>query len=240
MEMKRIARIHTDFASKFGVPRQSGLVPQLQGRIVFEPEYRNVDAVRGMEDFSHLWLVWEFSKAVRKEWSPTVRPPRLGGNRRMGVFATRSPFRPNPIGLSCVKLERIEWEGPEAPVIWVSGVDMMDETPIYDIKPYLPYADSVPDAQAGFTGLTQARTVSVVLPPEVAAASGLPADKLLALTKVLEQDPRPRYQQDPERVYGMTFAGHEVRFVVQEDILYVKDIDAKGAESNELSESDHI
>lgn len=240
MEMKRIARIHTDFATKFGAPRQSGLVPQLQGRIVFEPEYRNVDAVRGMEDFSHLWLVWEFSEAVRKGWSPTVRPPRLGGNRRMGVFATRSPFRPNPIALSCVKLERIEWEGPEAPVIWVSGVDMMDGTPIYDIKPYLPYADSVPDAQAGFTGHTQARMVSVVLPSEVAAASGLPADKLLALTKVLEQDPRPRYQQDPERVYGMTFAGHEVRFVVQEDILYVKDIDAKGAESNELSESDHV
>ena len=240
MEMKRIARIHTDFASKFSVPRQSGLVPQLQGRIVFEPEYRNADAVRGMEDFSHLWLVWEFSEAVRKGWSPTVRPPRLGGNRRMGVFATRSPFRPNPIALSCVKLERIEWEGPEAPVIWVSGVDMMDETPIYDIKPYLPYADSVPDAQAGFTGHTQARMVSVVLPSEVAAASGLPADKLLALTKVLEQDPRPRYQQDPERVYGMTFAGHEVRFVVQKDILYVKDIDAKGAESNELSESDHV
>ena len=135
MEMKRIARIHTDFASKFGVPRQSGLVPQLQGRIVFEPEYRNADAVRGMEDFSHLWLVWEFSEAVRKGWSPTVRPPRLGGNRRMGVFATRSPFRPNPIALSCVKFERIEWEGPEAPVIWVSGVDMMDGTPIYDIKP---------------------------------------------------------------------------------------------------------
>ena len=205
MELKRIARIHTDFASKCGVPRQSGLVPQLQGRIVFEPEYRNVDAVRGMEDFSHLWLVWEFSEAVRKGWSPTVRPPRLGGNRRMGVFATRSPFRPNPIALSCVKLERIEW-----------------------------------DAQAGFTGHTQARMVSVVLPSEVAAASGLPADKLLALTKVLEQDPRPRYQQDPERVYGMTFAGHEVRFVVQKDILYVKDIDAKGAESNELSESDHV
>lgn len=240
MEMKRIARIHTDFATKFGAPRQSGLVPQLQGRIVFEPEYRNVDAVRGMEDFSHLWLVWEFSEAVRKGWSPTVRPPRLGGNRRMGVFATRSPFRPNPIALSCVKLERIEWEGPEAPVIWVSGVDMMDGTPIYDIKPYLPYADSVPDAQAGFTGHTQARMVSVVLPSEVATASGLPADKLLALTKVLEQDPRPRYQQDPERVYGMTFAGHEVRFVVQKDILYVKDIDAKGAESNGLSESDHV
>lgn len=158
----------------------------------------------------------------------------------MGVFATRSPFRPNPIALSCVKFERIEWEGPEAPVIWVSGVDMMDGTPIYDIKPYLPYADSVPDAQAGFTGHTQARMVSVVLPSEIAAASGLPADKLLTLTKVLEQDPRPRYQQDPERVYGMTFAGHEVRFVVKKDILYVKDIDAKGAESDELSESDHV
>ena len=221
MEMKRIARIHTDFASKFGVPRQSGLVPQLQGRIVFEPEYRNADAVRGMEDFSHLWLVWEFSEAVRKGWSPTVRPPRLGGNRRMGVFATRSPFRPNPIALSCVKLERIEWEGQEAPVIWVSGVDMMDETPIYDIKPYLPYADSVPDAQAGFTGHTQARMVSVVLPSEVAAASGLPADKLLALTKVLEQDPRPRYQQDPERVYGLAFAGKNVRFTVQNGVLTV-------------------
>ena len=225
MEMKRIARIHTDFASKFGVPRQSGLVPQLQGRIVFESEYRNADAVRGMEDFSHLWLVWEFSEAVRKGWSPTVRPPRLGGNRRMGVFATRSPFRPNPIALSCVKLERIEREGPEAPVIWVSGVDMMDETPIYDIKPYLPYADSVPDAQAGFTGHTQARMVSVVLPSEVAAASGLPADKLLALTKVLEQDPRPRYQQDPERVYGMAFGGLEVKFKVCEKTLAVVSVE---------------
>ena len=152
MEMKMIGRIHTDFATKFGVPRQSGLVPELMGKIVLEPEYRNPDAFRGLEEFSHLWLVWEFSEAVRSEWSPTVRPPRLGGNRRVGVFATRSPFRPNPIGLSCVKLEQIDLQDSRKPVIWVSGVDMMDGTPIYDIKPYLPYADSHPGAKGGLYG----------------------------------------------------------------------------------------
>ena len=171
MEMKMIGRIHTDFATKFGIPRQSGLVPELKGEIVLEPEYRNPDAVRGLEEFSHLWLVWEFSKAVRSDWSPTVRPPRLGGNQRVGVFATRSPFRPNPIGLSCVRLERIDLEDSRKPVILVSGVDMMDGTPIYDIKPYLPYADSHPGAKGGFTDGTEVRRVTVELPEELVAAS---------------------------------------------------------------------
>ena len=223
MEMKRIARIHTDFASKFGVPRQSGLVPQLQGRIVFEPEYRNVDAVRGMEDFSHLWLVWEFSEAVRKGWSPTVRPPRLGGNRRMGVFATRSPFRPNPIALSCVKLERIEWEGSEAPVIWVSGVDMMDGTQIYDIKPYLPHIEAVPDAAAGFAGKVKDYALQVSCPDELLLK--LPAEKRKALLAVLSEDPRPSYQKDETRVYGFGFAGYEIKFRVQGDTLLVEKIE---------------
>lgn len=224
MEMKMIGRVHTDFVTKFGVPRQSGLVPELMGQIVLEPEYRNPDAVRGLKEFSHLWLVWEFSKAARSEWSPTVRPPRLGGNRRLGVFATRSPFRPNPIGLSCVKLERIDLEDPRKPVIWVSGVDMMDGTPIYDIKPYLPYADSHPEAKGGFTDGAQARCVTVELPEELAAASGISGEKLQALRGVLEQDPRPRYQKDPERVYGMSFGEYEVKFTVQEDVLRVVEI----------------
>ena len=221
MEMKRIARIHTDFASKFGVPRQSGLVPQLQGRIVFEPEYRNVDAVRGMEDFSHLWLVWEFSEAVRKGWSPTVRPPRLGGNRRMGVFATRSPFRPNPIALSCVKLERIEYTG-EGPVLIVRGADLMDGTPILDVKPYLPYADSRPDAAGGFTDAISARVLHAKIPEELLRR--VPEEKREPLREVLEQDPRPSYQDDPERVYGFGFAGMEVRFRASNGVLTVLDI----------------
>lgn len=224
MEMKMIGRIHTDFATKFGIPRQSGLVPELMGEIVLEPEYRNPDAVRGLEEFSHLWLVWEFSKAVRSDWSPTVRPPRLGGNQRLGVFATRSPFRPNPIGLSCVRLKRIDLEDSRKPVILVSGVDMMDGTPIYDIKPYLPYADSYPEARGGFTDRTEARHVIVELPEELATASGIPGEKLQALRGVLEQDPRPRYQKDPQRIYGMSFGEYEVKFTVREDVLRVVEL----------------
>lgn len=224
MEMKMIGRIHTDFVTKFGVPRQSGLVPELMGKIVLEPEYRNPDAFRGLEEFSHLWLVWEFSEAVRPEWSPTVRPPRLGGNRRVGVFATRSPFRPNPIGLSCVKLEQIDLRDARKPVIWVSGVDMMDGTPIYDIKPYLPYADSHPGAKGGFTDGTQVRRVKVEFPEELVAASEISGEKLQALRGVLEQDPRPRYQKDPERIYGMSFGEYEVKFTVQENVLRVVEL----------------
>lgn len=224
MEMKMIGRIHTDFATKFGIPRQSGLVPELMGEIVLEPEYRNPDAVRGLEEFSHLWLVWEFSKAVRSDWSPTVRPPRLGGNQRLGVFATRSPFRPNPIGLSCVRLEQIDLEDSRKPVILVSGVDMMDGTPIYDIKPYLPYADSYPEARGGFTDGTEARHVIVELPKELVTASGIPGEKLQALQGVLEQDPRPRYQKDPQRIYGMSFGEYEVKFTVREDVLRVVEL----------------
>lgn len=224
MEMKMIGRIHTDFVTKFGVPRQSGLVPELMGKIVLEPEYRNPDAFRGLEEFSHLWLVWEFSEAVRPEWSPTVRPPRLGGNQRVGVFATRSPFRPNPIGLSCVKLEQIDLRDARKPVIWVSGVDMMDGTPIYDIKPYLPYADSHPGAKGGFTDGTQVRRVKVEFPEELVAASEISGEKLQALRGVLEQDPRPRYQKDPERIYGMSFGEYEVKFTVLENVLRVVDL----------------
>lgn len=224
MEMKMIGRIHTDFVTKFGVPRQSGLVPELMGKIVLEPEYRNPDAFRGLEEFSHLWLVWEFSEAVRPEWSPTVRPPRLGGNRRVGVFATRSPFRPNPIGLSCVKLEQIDLRDSRKPVIWVSGVDMMDGTPIYDIKPYLPYADSHPGAKGGFTDGTEVQRVKVEFPEELVAASEISGEKLQALRGVLEQDPRPRYQKDPERIYGMSFGEYEVKFTVQENVLRVVDL----------------
>lgn len=224
MEMKVIGRIHTDFSSKFGIPRQSGLVEELPGTIVFEPEYRNADAVRGLEEFSHLWLIWEFSEAVRKDWSPTVRPPRLGGNKRLGVFATRSPFRPNPIGLSCVRLDRIVHETARGPVLQVSGVDMMDGTPIYDIKPYLSYTDSHPDASGGFTDHIVSHPMKVVIPEEQCHASGLSAEKLEAIRGVLGQDPRPRYQQDPDRIYGMSFAAREVRFRVQGDTVYVTEI----------------
>lgn len=219
---KIIAHIRTDFSSKFGVPRQSGLVPSLQGQIVFTEEYRNPDALRGIEGFSHLWLIWQFSKAVREGWSPTVRPPRLGGNTRMGVFATRSPFRPNAIGLSCVKLERVEPDGPDGPVLHVSGADLMDGTPIFDIKPYLPYADCHPEANGGYVDSLQERQLSVSCPD--ALLSRLPAEKREALVEVLAHDPRPSYQKDPERVYGFSFAGCEVRFTVKEGLLTVLEI----------------
>lgn len=216
-----IAHIETDFGSKFGVPRQSGVVEGLQARIVFEPEFRVAEAFRGLEDFSHLWLIWQFSEVKQKEWSPTVRPPRLGGNKRMGVFATRSPFRPNPIGLSSVKLLKIDWDCAEAPVLVVAGADLMNLTPIIDIKPYLPYTDSHADATGGFTdALHQGTgTLKVVLSDTVAAQ--IPQEKLQALIQVLECDPRPHYQQDVNRVYGMDFAGINIRFKVENDVLTV-------------------
>lgn len=220
--MKVIAHIHSDFASKFGVPRQSGLVDALEAAIVFEPEYRNPDAVRGLEGFSHLWLIWAFHQAVRSTWSPTVRPPRLGGNARMGVFATRSPFRPNPIGLSSVRLDRVEITPDLGPVIYVRGADLVDGTPIFDIKPYIPYADSHPDAIGGFASAPAGETLTVVIPPE--QLMKVPGRHREALRGVLAQDPRPHYQNDPERVYGFQFAGMEVRFSVAEQTLTVREI----------------
>ena len=218
--VKVIARIRSDFQTKFGVPRQSGLVETLRAEIIFEPEFRNPDALRGIEGFSHLWLIWQFSAAVREDWSPTVRPPRLGGNARMGVFATRSPFRPNPIGLSCVRLEGVE-QHAEGPVLVVSGADLMDGTPIYDIKPYLPYADCKADAAGGFAPQCAAE-LAVEFPPELLAR--VPEDKRTALTGVLAQDPRPHYQSDPARIYGMSFAGMEVRFRVADGVLTVVEL----------------
>lgn len=216
--MKVIAHIHTDFKSKFGVPRQAGLVDALEGKIVFEPLYRVADALRGLEGFSHLWLIWDFSEAHRDDWSPTVRPPRLGGNQRMGVFATRSPFRPNPIGLSSVEISRIDLHTPDGPVIYIKGADLMDGTPIYDIKPYLPFTDAHPEARGGFTDETrQQRELTVIVPDSVAARFS--ADKLAALRAVLAHDPRPHYHDDPERVYGFEFAGRELHFRVDGDTL---------------------
>ena len=220
--MRPVARIRSDFPEKFGIPRQSGLVESLEARIVFEPEFRVADAVRGLEDFSHIWLIWEFSEAVRGEWSPTVRPPRLGGNVRMGVFATRSPFRPNPIGLSCVKLLKVEQDTALGPVLTVAGADLMDGTPIYDIKPYIPYADAHPEATGGFTTTVQMPGLTVDFPADLLAR--VPEGKRDALIGVLAQDPRPRYQKDPERVYGLTFAGMDVKFTVQADRLTVIEI----------------
>ena len=216
-----IARMHSDFPTKFGIPRQSGLVEQLRSTIVFEPEFRNPDALRGIEDFSHLWIIWQFSEAVRSDWSPTVRPPRLGGNTRMGVFATRSPFRPNPLGLTVVKLLGVE-DSPEGKVLVVAGADMMDGTPIYDIKPYLPYVDSVPDAVGGFTDEKAGYHVDVDFPPELLAR--IPKDMQETLLGVLGQDPRPAYQHDENRVYGLPFGGMDVKFKVQDNKLTVVDI----------------
>ena len=225
MTLNVIAHIHTAFPTKFGIPRQSGLVDSLRGEIIFTPEYRNPDAVRGLEDFSHIWLVWQFSGAVRDTWSPTVRPPRLGGNTRMGVFATRSPFRPNPLGLSSVQLEKIEIRPEVGPVLIVRGADLMDGTPIYDIKPYIPYADCHPDAAAGFTAQTQFHHLDVACPETLWAR--VPADQRDGLRGVLENDPRPSYQHDPERVYGMEFAGLEVHFQVDGSTLTVTGIDRR-------------
>ena len=220
--MRVIARIHSDFSTKFGVPRQSGLVDALESTVVFEPEYRNPDALRGLEDFSHLWLVWVFDKAVRRDWSPTVRPPRLGGNRRMGVFATRSPFRPNPIALSSVKLAGIEQTPNLGPVLHLLGADLMDGTPILDIKPYIPYADAHPEALGGFAAVPAGETLEVLIPPDM--LEKIPPERREALRGVLAQDPRPHYQDDPERIYGFGFAGMEVRFSVEGSRLTVREI----------------
>ena len=223
--IKIIAHIQTEFNTKLGVPRQSGLIDSLRGRIVFEPEYRIADALRGIEGFSHLWLIWQFSEARRDNWSPTVRPPRLGGNTRMGVFATRSPFRPNAIGLSSVKLIDVDYTSPDAPAIIVAGADLMNGTPIIDIKPYLPYTDSHPDASGGFTDTnTHTMTPLKVNIPEALAAR-LGADTLAALQGTLACDPRPRYQHDPERIYGMVFANREVKFKVDGETATVISID---------------
>ena len=218
--MKILAHIYNGYETKFGIPRQSGLVSAAVSRIVFESAYRNPDALRGLEDFSHLWLIWEFSEAKRSDWSPTVRPPRLGGNMRMGVFATRSPFRPNPIGLSCVKIERIELQTDSGPVIFVSGADLMNGTPIFDIKPYLPYADCRPEATGGFTDAVQRKHLKVDCPPEL--LNHIPAEHRAAVLDILAQDPRPSYQHDPERVYGMAYAGMDIRFCVDAERLEVK------------------
>ena len=214
-----IARMHSDFDQKFGIPRQSGLVEELESLIVFEPEFRNPDALRGLEGFSHLWLIWEFSKARREDWSPTVRPPRLGGNQRLGVFATRAPYRPNPIGLSCVRLVGVEQHPEYGPVIRVAGADLLNGTPIYDIKPYLPYADCKPEAVGGFASAPKEATLTVHIPEEF--AEKIPEGKRAAVAGVLAQDPRPSYQDDPERVYGMGFGGMEIKFKVDGDDLTV-------------------
>ena len=219
--MKTIARIRSDFTTKFGVPRQSGLVDELESTIVFEPEYRNADALRGLEGFSHLWLVWVFDQAIRETWSPTVRPPRLGGNTRMGVFATRSPFRPNPIALSCVRLAGME-ETAEGTVLRIRGADLMDGTPILDIKPYIPYADCHPEAVGGFASAPAGAVLDLVIPDDL--LSRIPENRRDALRGVLAQDPRPHYHDDPERVYGFGFGGMEVKFTVAGTVLTVRDI----------------
>lgn len=223
--MKIIAHIENDFSTKFGIPRQSGLVNSLRSRIVFAPEYRNPDAFRGLEDFSHVWLIWEFSQAVRQKWSPTVRPPRLGGNTRMGVFATRSPFRPNPVGLSAVQLEEVVLHGADAPYLVVSGADLMNGTPIYDIKPYLPHIDSHPDARGGFAVPAAEHRLKVVFPEQW--LEKVPEQLRDGLTEVLAQDPRPSYQHDPERIYGFGFARLEVKFIVDGDVLTVCGVTAQ-------------
>lgn len=218
-----IARIRSQFPEKFGIPRQSGLVEELKARVVFEPEYRDPQALRGLEGFSHIWLIWQFSRSMGAGWSPTVRPPRLGGNERMGVFATRSPFRPNPMGLSCVKLEKVELSTPEGPVLWVAGADLMDGTPIYDIKPYLPYADCKPQAVGGFASAPKEATLTVDFPPQL--LERVPRELREALSGVLAQDPRPTYHHDPQRVYGMAFGGLQVRFTVDGDRLTVVEVE---------------
>ena len=222
VNIRVIARMHSDFATKFGIPRQSGLVEELRSTIVFEPEFRNPDALRGIEDFSHLWIIWQFSEAVRSDWSPTVRPPRLGGNTRMGVFATRSPFRPNHLGLSSVKLLGVEQTAEFGTVLHVGGADLMDGTPIFDIKPYIPYGDCHPEATGGFTDTAGEFLLDVDFPEELLAK--LPEEKREAALGVLSHDPRPSYQRKPERIYGLSFAGFDIRFQVQGDKLTVVEV----------------
>ena len=220
-----IARMKSDFPSKFGIPRQSGLVEQLHSTIIFEPEFRNSDALRGLEDFSHLWIIWQFSEAVRKDWSPTIRPPRLGGNTRMGVFATRSPFRPNNLGLSSVKIIGLDQTEKHGTVIHVAGADLMDGTPIFDIKPYIPYSDCHPEASGGFTDTAKDFILEVNVPDEL--LNKLPPGKREALLGVLSHDPRPSYQKDPARIYGISFAGFNIRFQVNASMLQVLQIEAE-------------
>ena len=221
--MQVIARIRSEFPTKFGIPRQSGLVEELRSMIVFEPEYRSEDALRGIEDFSHLWLIWQFSQAVREGWSPTVRPPRLGGNTRMGVFATRSPFRPNNLGLSCVRLLEVKHTQQYGTVLIVGGADLLDGTPIFDIKPYIPYSDSRPEAAGGFTDRVGDFLLDVEFPQEL--LEKLPADKQAAAVGVLSHDPRPSYQRTPGRVYGLNFAGFDIRFTVEDTVLTVQSVE---------------
>lgn len=220
--MKPIAHIRSDFSTKFGIPRQSGLVAELKGKIIFEPEYRNPEALRGLDHFSHIWLIWEFSASKRDKWSPTVRPPRLGGNIRMGVFATRSPFRPNPIGLSSVRLEKIEWQTDAGPVLHVTGADLMDGTPILDIKPYIAYSDCHMDATGGFTNNVANSRLEVMIPSEWLQM--ISPSKQQALREVLANDPRPPYQDDSNRIYGLAFAGLNVRFTVSDNVLTVVEV----------------
>lgn len=223
MEMHPIAHMRSDFPTKFGIPRQSGLVEELRSMIVFEPEYRSEDALRGIEDFSHLWLIWQFSQAVREGWSPTVRPPRLGGNTRMGVFATRSPFRPNNLGLSCVRLLEVKHTQQYGTVLIVGGADLLDGTPIFDIKPYIPYSDSRPEAAGGFTDRVGDFLLDVKFPQEL--LEKLPADKQTAAVGVLSHDPRPSYQRKPGRVYGLNFAGFDIRFTVEDAVLTIQSVE---------------
>ncbi|MBP5280983.1 MAG: tRNA (N6-threonylcarbamoyladenosine(37)-N6)-methyltransferase TrmO [Lachnospiraceae bacterium] len=225
-QLKIIAHIRTDFATKFGVPRQSGLVEELTGEILFEPEFRQPEAFLGLEEYSHLWLLWDFSEVKKENWTATVHPPRLGGKEKRGVFATRSPFRPNPIGLSCVKLVRIITEGEDAPKLIVAGADLMDGTPIYDIKPYLPYADAVPQAKGGFGQEHRNDGIQVVFPKEL--LERLPEEKREAALAVLAQDPRAAYHKQPDYVYGMAFAGWDLRFTVKDGILTVTDVVSMG------------
>jgi tRNA-Thr(GGU) m(6)t(6)A37 methyltransferase TsaA len=220
--IQAIARIHTDFPTKFGIPRQSGLVDSLIARIVFEPEYRNPDALRGLSGFSHIWLIWKFSETRQVRWSPMVRPPRLGGDRKMGVFATRSPFRPNALGLSSVRLARVELDGESGPVLHVRGADLLDGSPIYDIKPYLPYTDSHPEARAGFADSHAYRNLAVDFPREL--REGLTREQQAALVGILENDPRPHYHDDPERVYGFEFGRFNIRFTVACGLLVVREV----------------
>ena len=226
MEIRPVAYIRTEFPEKFGIPRQSGLAERLSGKIIFEKEFRIPEAFRGLSDFSHLWLIWEFSANRHSEWQPTVRPPRLGGNAHMGVFATRSPYRPNPLGLSCVELESIDFDDPEGPVLYVRGADLMDGTPIYDIKPYIRYADSHPDAVCGYVDELSERKLRVKMSPELVAKVD-DDDVLAAMVEMLSLDPRPSYHNDPHREYGLSFAGYNVRFIVCDGVLEVVDIKVK-------------